>query len=142
MELHTIAGAPCLTNHLPKSPTMGDDNSPTPHVYWMQSRGISSPLSPRALDLGSNDGEATSVSNGHEFDRKDVYEIRVKGVLDKQWRDWFDGFSITPQGDDQTLLSGRVADQAALHGVLAKIRDLGLPLLLVRRIEKDTDSAD
>jgi hypothetical protein len=94
------------------------------------------------LDLGSNDGEATSVSNGREFDRRDVYEIKVKGVLDKQWRDWFDGFSITPQGDDQTLLSGRVADQAALHGVLAKIRDLGLPLLLVRRIESSEDSAD
>lgn len=82
------------------------------------------------------------MSNGREFDRKDVYEIKVKGVLDKQWRDWFDGFSITPQGDEQTVLSGAVADQAALHGVLAKIRDLGLPLLLVRRKEKGADSAD
>lgn len=80
------------------------------------------------------------MSNGREFDREDVYDIKVKGVLDQQWRDWFDGFSITPQADDQTLLSGRVADQAALHGVLAKIRDLGLPLLLVRRIEKGQES--
>ncbi len=82
------------------------------------------------------------MSNGREFDLKDTYEIRVKGVLDQQWRDWFDGFTITPQADDQTLLSGRVADQAALHGVLAKIRDLGLPLLLVRRIAQGEDSAD
>ena len=91
------------------------------------------------LDLGLNDVEATSVNHGREFDREDVYEIRVKGVLDQQWRDWFDGLSITPQDDGQTLLSGRVADQAALHGVLAKIRDLGLPLLLVRRIERGKD---
>lgn len=81
------------------------------------------------------------MSNGREFDRENAYEIKVRGVLDQQWRDWFDGFSITPQADDQTLLTGRVADQAALHGVLAKIRDLGLPLLLVRRIGKDKDSA-
>ena len=66
-----------------------------------------------------------------------LYEIRVKGNLDLRWSDWFDGFSITPVGDGETLLIGSVADQAALHGVLHKIRDLGLPLLTVQRLGRD-----
>ena len=65
-----------------------------------------------------------------------VYQIRVKGHLDKRWSDWFNGFVITYPSDDETLLDGRVADQAALHGVLAKIRDLGLSLLSINRVER------
>ena len=61
------------------------------------------------------------------------YEIRVQGILDRMWSDWFDGFTITPQPDGETWLVGRVADQAALHGILDKIGELGLPLLLVKR---------
>ena len=61
----------------------------------------------------------------------DVYQIRVKGHLDPQWADWFDGLTLTHRADGTTLLSGPVADQAALHGILIKIRDLGLPLLAV-----------
>jgi hypothetical protein len=76
------------------------------------------------------------VTNGREFDKQYAYEIRVKGILDNQWSDWFDGLEITPQPNDETKLTGQVADQAALHGMLAKIRDLGLPLLLVRRSER------
>ena len=79
------------------------------------------------------------MANGREFDRESIYQIRVKGKLDPQWSDWFDGLMITPQEGDETLLAGPVADQAALHGLLAKIRDLGLPLLLVERL-KDTPS--
>jgi len=60
----------------------------------------------------------------------------VKGVLSEHWSDWFDGFAIQPLAEDQTMLTGRVSDQAALHGLLGKIRDLGLPLLLVRRVHK------
>ena len=75
------------------------------------------------------------MTNRREFDKQGVYEIRVKGILDRKWSDWFDGFTITPQGNDETLLTGPVADQAALHGLLAKIRDLGLPLLSVKRLE-------
>jgi hypothetical protein len=75
------------------------------------------------------------MSNGREFDRRGIYEIRVKGNLDEQWSDWFNGLTIIPQGADETVLTGEVLDQAALHGVLAKIRDLGLPLLLVKRVE-------
>ena len=76
------------------------------------------------------------MANGREFDKHYVYEIWVKGVLDEQWSDWFDGFEITSQPNDETKLTGLVADQAALHGMLAKIRDLGLPLVLVKRTEK------
>ncbi|MBN1137868.1 MAG: hypothetical protein JXM73_14865 [Anaerolineae bacterium] len=77
------------------------------------------------------------MSNGRMFDKPGIYQIRVKGNLDQRWSDWFDGFEITPQEDGETLLTGPAADQAALHGLLNKIRDLGLPLLLVKREEKD-----
>ena len=75
------------------------------------------------------------MTNGRAFSKPSLYHIRVKGILDEKWSDWFDGFAITPQADDETLLAGPVADQAALHGLLAKIRDLGLPLLSVQRVE-------
>jgi hypothetical protein len=67
----------------------------------------------------------------------DIYQIRVKGHLDDHWSDWFDGLTLTHQEDGTTVLSGPVADQAALHGILAKIRDLGLPLLAVNRVGLD-----
>jgi len=74
---------------------------------------------------------------GREFDKPKVYQIRVKGHLDRRWSDWFDGLTIAPQANDETLLTGLVADQGALHGLLAKIRDLGLPLLSCSRLEKE-----
>jgi hypothetical protein len=64
-----------------------------------------------------------------------LYEIRIKGHLDDQWSDWFDGLAITLEEDGDTLLTGSVADQAALHGLLKKVRDLGLPLISVNRVE-------
>ena len=78
--------------------------------------------------------EALIMTDGREFDRQAVYHIEVKGNLDQKWSDWFDGLTITPQANDATILTGPVADQAALHGLLAKVRDLGLPLLLVKRL--------
>jgi hypothetical protein len=60
-----------------------------------------------------------------------VYQIRVKGQLGRQWADWFEGLSVTPEDNGETLLAGPVVDQAALHGLLKKVRDLGLPLLSV-----------
>ncbi len=60
------------------------------------------------------------------------YEIRVKGHLDGRWSEWFDGLTIVNVEDGDALLSGEIVDQAALHGVLNKVRDLGLPLLAVR----------
>ena len=74
------------------------------------------------------------MANGRELSKPAVYEIRVRGNLELRWSDWFDGFRITPQADDETTLVGPVADQPALHGLLAKVRDLGLPLLLVRQV--------
>ena len=66
-----------------------------------------------------------------------VYQIRVKGHLDSTWSDWFDGLTITPEANGETLLSGPVADQAALHGLLKKVRDLGLDLLLVKQLKTE-----
>jgi hypothetical protein len=61
------------------------------------------------------------------------YQIRVQGHLDGRWAEWFDGLCLTHQSDGTTLLQGSVVDQAALHGLLAKVRDLGLPLIAVSR---------
>lgn len=77
------------------------------------------------------------MTNGRAFDEQAIYEIRVKGNLDQRWSRWFDGFTITPQLDGATLLTGPVADQSALHGLLGKVRDLGLPLLSVERLERE-----
>jgi len=57
------------------------------------------------------------------------YKIRVQGVLDESWSEWLGGLDVRPLGSGETLLSGPIRDQAALHGLLIKIRDLGLPLL-------------
>jgi hypothetical protein len=65
----------------------------------------------------------------------DIYRIIIKGHLDSEWSDWFDGLTITLVDTGETILSGPVVDQTALHGVLIKIRDLGLPLLSLTRIE-------
>ena len=59
------------------------------------------------------------------------YKIRIKGQLDSQWTDWFEGLTITLDENGDTLLSGPVIDQAALHGLLKKVRDLGIPLISV-----------
>lgn len=61
-------------------------------------------------------------------------EIRVKGRIDEHWSDWFEGLTIAHTDQGGTLLSGAVADQAALYGVLAKLRDLGLELVSVRQV--------
>jgi hypothetical protein len=71
---------------------------------------------------------------------QNTYRIRVKGSLDTMWSSWFNGLTITPLDSDETLLTGPVADQAALHGLLAKIRDLGLPLLSVIRTKDDVST--
>ena len=60
-----------------------------------------------------------------------VYQIRIKGHLSRQWTDWFGGLTITLQDNGDTLLTGPVVDQAALHGLLKKVRDLAMPLISV-----------
>ena len=64
-----------------------------------------------------------------------VYQIRIKGHLDPRWTEWFGGLTITLEDNGDTLLTGSVVDQAALHGLLKKVRDLGMPLLSVNRIQ-------
>ena len=63
------------------------------------------------------------------------YEIRVEGILDEWWSDWFDGMQVTSHPDGVTVIAGPVTDQAALHGLLAKVRDLGRPLISVWRVD-------
>jgi hypothetical protein len=63
-----------------------------------------------------------------------VYEIRVQGRLDQRWSTWFEGLTISYEGDDITVLRGPLVDQAALHGILIKVRDLALPLLSVNQV--------
>jgi hypothetical protein len=67
-------------------------------------------------------------------DQPMAYQIRIKGHLGPQWTDWFEGLTITLEEDGDTLLTGTVVDQAALHGYLRKVRDLGMPLLSVNRV--------
>ena len=66
-----------------------------------------------------------------------IYQIRLKGYLSSHWVDWFEGWAITLEEDGDTLLTGPVIDQAALHGLLKKVRDLGLPLVSVVPVQLD-----
>ena len=87
-------------------------------MNWHKSR---SPTCPAAVATGC-DGSVR-------------YEIRVEGILGQGWSGWFDGLQITSEPGDVTVIAGQVADQAALHGLLARARDLNLPLISLRRIE-------
>jgi len=80
------------------------------------------------------------MTDGRAFDEQAIYQITVKGSIDQSWSDWFDGFILTPQAEGTTHLTGPLPDQAALHGLLGRIRDLGLPLLSVRRLERERRS--
>ena len=66
-----------------------------------------------------------------------IYQIRIKGQLSRKWASWFEGLTITLEEDGDTLLTGPVTDQAALHGLLKKVRDLGMPLVSVSPVEPD-----
>jgi hypothetical protein len=82
-------------------------------------------LMPNELDPKTDPGQPT------------VYQIRLKGHLGCQWTDWFGGLTVTLEDNGDTLLTGLVTDQAALHGLLKKVRDLGMPLVSVNPVEPD-----
>lgn len=79
------------------------------------------------------------MSDTHSFplnpDAPRIYQIRLEGHLGRQWMDWFDGLTITLTDDGDTVLTGPIIDQTALHGLLKKVRDLGLPLRSVNCLE-------
>ena len=75
--------------------------------------------------------------NSEGRDQPGCYEISIQGCLDERWETWFDGMTLSTDPAGTTLLHGFVVDQAALHGLLARLRDLGLPLVSVRRVEED-----
>ena len=76
----------------------------------------------------------TSTPDSREAGR---YEIRLMGHLDARWAAWFDGLTVRQERDGTTVIRGLVADQAALHGLLQRVRDLGLPLVSVKQVEPD-----
>ncbi len=71
----------------------------------------------------------------NDLDQPMVYQIRIKGHLDRRWTEWFGGLTITLEDNGETLLTGPVVDQAALHGLLRKVRDLGMPLISAIRVK-------
>jgi hypothetical protein len=75
---------------------------------------------------------------GHEHD-PGRYEIRVQGRLESRWAAWFDGMTLTPEADGTTTIHGPVVDQAALHGLLSKLRDIGLPLVAVAQVSEEEE---
>src|SRR5579859_2843381 len=125
--------------HPPLSPFNGCKSTLTPITLLSElSAGESLGRQKAAIQKagGPFDGErARSTGMESEHVRQEVYQIIVKGHLDSEWSDWFDGLTITQVDSGETVLTGLVVDQAALHGVLIKIRDLGLTLMSLTRIE-------
>ena len=82
---------------------------------------------------------STTHASTDDHDEPWLYEIRLKGHLDHRWATWFEGLTLTREDNGETLLTGPVVDQAALHGLLRKVRDLGVPLLSVTRVRPSQD---
>ena len=76
-------------------------------------------------------------TTARNFNSVDLYKIRIKGHLADRWSPWFDGLTITLEENGDTLLTGPVVDQAALHGLLKKVRDCGLPLISVNHVDPE-----
>ena len=78
----------------------------------------------------------------HEALQPTIYQIRIRGHLDSQWTDWFGGLTVSLEEDGDTLLTGQVADQAALHGLLKRVRDLGMTLVSVAPVKPGPGQED
>jgi hypothetical protein len=85
--------------------------------------------------------DTTSGASAADHSGIPLYEIRVKGLLGSRWTAWFDGLSITNEGDGTTVIRGPVVDQAALHGLLQKLRDIGIPLASLTELPPDAPTA-
>jgi hypothetical protein len=83
--------------------------------------------------MNTREGDERTNATTHEHTEPGIYEIRVNGHLDARWSAWFDGLDLSRDTDGTTAITGPIADQAALHGVLQKVRDLGLELISVNR---------
>jgi hypothetical protein len=100
-------------------------------VYWLYTRQVAQSVLPC---LHIQKPMVNKLAPQPNPARPQIYQIRIKGQLDSQWTDWFEGLAITLEDDGDTLLTGPVVDQAALHGLLKKVRDLGLSLLSVNQV--------
>jgi hypothetical protein len=90
------------------------------------------------LEASTGSRSSAMTSTCHQEtgpDQPMVYQIRLKGQLETHWSDWFGGMAVALTGDGDTLLTGPVADQAALHGLLRKVRDVGIPLVSVNELK-------
>jgi hypothetical protein len=83
------------------------------------------------------------INSENEMAQPMIYQIRIKGHLGRHWTDWFEGLTITALDNGETLLAGPVLDQAALYGLLRKVRDVGMPLVSVMRVKPgQADTSD
>lgn len=83
-----------------------------------------------------------TFNSENHTERPMLYQIRLKGHLGSHWSEWFEGMTITPEANGDTLLTGPIVDQAALHGLLKKVRDLGMPLLAFNCIPPDESAVN
>ena len=95
-------------------------------------------------EMSGHNGDRVMLNESNSESEKAqplVYQIRIQGHLGREWTDWFGGLTLTLEDNGETLLTGPVVDQAALHGLLRKVRDLGVLLLSVSRVEPDQAEA-
>jgi hypothetical protein len=83
---------------------------------------------------------ATEGKSRSNLDQSEIYQIRVKGHLGAGWEDWFEGLTVLPEAQGETMITGPLADQAALHALLKKVRDLGMPLISVNSLKPGPES--
>lgn len=98
------------------------------YVLWVESAGRES----RLLQVRNMSGTFNAQMHANQ---PVIYQIRIRGHLDQRWSDWFEGLTLMALANGDTLLTGPVVDQAALYGILKKVRDLGLPLLAVNCVK-------